>query len=134
MLPSFNYKKQESRLFGKVLRPLIELEAYSEVTNDWVVLENVLADTGADISMLPRIMGEALIGDITKGKKAQVKGIVPRARMNVYMHTLKFRLNSKRFNLPVAITDSDEVPMVLGRVKGLDLFNAIFKKGKVLQL
>lgn len=133
-MPSFNYKKQESRLFGKVLRPLIELEAYSEVTNDWVVLENVLADTGADISMLPRIMGEALIGDITKGKKAQVKGIVPRARMNVYMHTLKFRLNSKRFNLPVAITDSDEVPMVLGRVKGLDLFNAIFKKGKVLQL
>jgi len=133
-LPSFNYKKQESRLFGKVLRPLIELEAYSEVTNDWVVLENVLADTGADISMLPRIMGEALIGDIMQGKKAQVKGIVPRARMNVYVHTLKFRLNSKRFNLPVAITDSDEVPIVLGRVKGLDIFNANFKKGKVLQL
>jgi len=134
LLPSFNYKKQESRLFGKVLRPLIELEAYSEVTNDWVVLENVLADTGADISMLPRIMGEALIGDIMQGKKAQVKGIVPRARMNVYVHTLKFRLNSKRFNLPVAITDSDEVPIVLGRVKGLDIFNANFKKGKVLQL
>ena len=133
-MPSFNYKKQESRLFGKVLRPLIELEAYSEVTNDWVVLENVLADTGADISMLPRIMGEALIGDIMQGKKAQVKGIVPRARMNVYVHTLKFRLNSKRFNLPVAITDSDEVPIVLGRVKGLDIFNANFKKGKVLQL
>ena len=133
-MPSFKYKKQESRLFRKVLRPLIELEAYSEVTNDWVVLENVLADTGADISMLPRIMGEALIGDITQGKKAQVKGIVPRARMNVYVHTLKFRLNSKRFNLPVAITDSDEVPIVLGRVKGLDIFNANFKKGKVLQL
>lgn len=133
-MPSINYKKQESRLFGKVLRPLIELEAYSEVTNDWVVLENVLADTGADISMLPRIIGEALIGDIRQGKKAQVKGIVPRARMNVYIHTLKFRLNSKRFNLPVAITDSDEVPVVLGRVKGLDMFKASFKKGKVLQL
>ncbi len=133
-MPSFNYKKQESKLFGKVLRPLIELEAYSEVTNDWVVLENVLADTGADISMLPRIIGEALIADITRGKKAQVKGIVPRVRMNVYIHNLRFRLNSKLFNLPVAITDSDEVPVVLGRVKGLDLFNANFKKGKVLQL
>ncbi len=54
--------------------------------------------------------------------------------MNVYIHALKLRLNSKQFNLPVAITDSDEVPPVLGRVKGLDLFNAYFKKGKVLQL
>ncbi len=133
-MPSFGYKKRESRLFGKVLRPLIELEAYSVVTNHWLILENILADTGADISMLPKIMGEALVGDITRGKKAQIKGIVPRAGMNVYIHTLKFRLNSKQFNLPVAITDSDEVPPVLGRFKGLDLFNACFKKGKVLQL
>ena len=133
-MPSFNYKKQESGLFGKVLRPLIELEAYSEVTDDWLILENVLADTGADISMLPKSIGEALVGEITDGRRAQIKGVVPGARVNVYIHLLKFRLNSKQLNLPVAITDSDGVPPILGRVKGLDLFSALFKKGKVLQL
>lgn len=133
-MPSFKYKKQESGLFRKILRPVIELEAYSGVTNDWLVLQNILADTGADISMLPRSLGEALVLDITRAKKAQIKGVVPEARVNVYIHTLKFKLNSKQFNLPVAIADSDNVPPILGRVKGLDLFNANFRKGKVLQL
>jgi len=132
-LPSFKYKKQESGLFRKVLRPVIELEAYSEVTNDWLVLQNILADTGADISMLPRSLGEALVLDITRAKKVQIKGVVPEARVNVYIHTLKFKLNSKQFNLPVAIADSDNVPPIFGRVKGLNLFSANFKKGKVLQ-
>ena len=133
-MPSFNYKKQKSGLFGNVLRPIIELEAYSQVIDDWLVLENILADTGADISMLPRSIGEALVADITQARKAQIKGVVPRARVNVYIHTLKFRLNSKHFNLPVAIADSDSVPPILGRIKGLDLFNANFKKGKFLRL
>jgi len=133
-LPSFKYKRQESGLFRKILRPVIELEAYSEVTNDWLVLQNILADTGADISMLPRSLGEALVLNITRAKKVQIKGVVPEARVNVYIHTLKFKLNSKQFNLPVAIADSDNVPPIFGRVKGLDLFSANFKKGKVLQL
>jgi len=133
-LPSFRYKKQESGLFRNVLRPVIELEAYSEITNDWLMLENVLADTGADISMLPRSIGEALVSDIKEAVKAQIKGVVPQARVNVYIHALKFKLNSKQFSLPVAIADSDNVPPILGRVKGLDLFNANFKKGKMLEL
>lgn len=133
-MPSFKYKKQESGLFGKVPRPVIELEAYSEIIDDWIVLENVLADTGADISMLPRSIGEALVLDITRAKKARIKGVVPEATVNVYIHTLKFKLNSKQFVLPVAIADSGNVPPIFGRVKGLDLFNAIFKKGRILQL
>ncbi|MGH9876717.1 MAG: hypothetical protein ACRD5H_03700 [Nitrososphaerales archaeon] len=133
-MPSFNYRKQRSRLFGKVFRPLIELEAYSEVANDWLILENILADTGADVSMLPKSIGEALVQDIERGKRTQIKGVVPGAKLNVYIHNLRFRLNSKQFYLPVAIADSDAVPPILGRAKGLDLFNAIFKKGKILQL
>ena len=70
--------------------------------------------------MLPRSMGEALIGDITQGKKAKVKGVVRRARVNVYIHTLKFMLNSTQFNLPVAIATTDKAPPILGRVKGLE--------------
>lgn len=133
-MPSFKYKKQESGLFGKILRPIIDLEAYSEVANDWLVLENLLADRGADISMLPKSIGEALVLDITEGKKVQIKGVVPAARVNVYIHTLRFKLNAKQFNLPVAIADSDHVPPIFGRVKGLDLFNAKFRKGKLLQI
>ncbi len=133
-MPSFNYKKQDSGLFGKVLRPVIQLEAYSRIANDWLAFENILADTGADISMLPRSIGEELVGDITQGKKVQIRGVVPKARLNVYIHNLKFRLNSTQFVLPVAIATTDKVPPILGRVRGLDLFNANFRKGRILKI
>ena len=42
----------------------------------------------------------------------------------------EFRLNGKEFELPVAISDSNDVPPILGRTKGLDLFDANFSKGE----
>jgi len=133
-LPSFEYKEQESLIFGKVLRPLITIEAYSSSKNKWFVIENVLADTGADISILPRDIGEALISDVTHGTIQEIKGIVPFARLTVFIHSLKFRINGKEFELPVAIADSHDLPPILGRVRGLDIFNISFQKGKKIEM
>ena len=133
-MPSFDYKEQESGIFGKVLRPLIDFEAYSVVRNKWMIVENVLADTGADVSILPKDLGEALVGDLTKGELTEIKGIVPYAKLIVYIHNLKFKINSTEFELPVAIADSNDLPPILGRVKGLDLFDANFEKGKMINL
>jgi len=133
-LPSFDYKEQNSDIFGKVLRPLIKLEVYSFTRNKWLELKDVLADSGADLSILPRDIGEALLEDITKGKIAEVKGVISYAKLTVFINTLKFRINSKEFELPVAIADSDDVLPILGRVKGLDLFNVNFSKGKTVSL
>jgi hypothetical protein len=129
-LPSFKYKKQESRIFGEVFRPLIKLEIYSELKKKWLTIQNVLADTGADLSIMPRDIGEALLQDISKGKIEEIKGIVPFARLIVYIHKLKFKINGIIFRLPVAIAESSDVPPILGRVKGLDLFKVVFDKGK----
>lgn len=133
-MPSFDYKEQNSDIFGKVLRPSIKLEVYSFTRNKWLELTDVLADSGADLSILPRDIGEALLKDMTKGKIAEVKGVIPYAKLTVFINTLKFRINSKEFELPVAIADSDDVLPILGRVKGLDLFNVNFSKGKTVSL
>jgi hypothetical protein len=133
-LPSFDYKEQESLIFGKILRPLIDIEIFSEIEKDWIKIKEVLADTGADISIIPRSTGELILHDITKGKIHEIKGIVPFARLIVYIHNLKFRINGKKFELPVAIADSSYVPPILGRVKGLDLFNVNFKKGRKVSI
>jgi hypothetical protein len=133
-LPSFDYKEQESLIFGKILRPLIDIEIFSEIEKDWIKIKEVLADTGADISIIPRSTGELILHDITKGKIHEIKGIVPFARLIVYIHNLKFRINGKKFELPVAIADSSDVPPILGRVKGLDLFNVNFKKGRKVSI
>ena len=122
----FEYTEKESGIFGDVLRPLIEVEIKGD-TLEWIKIENALADTGADISVLPRDVGDLLIEDVTRG-------IVPYAKLIVYIHQLKFRLNGKEFELPVAISDSNDVPPILGRVNGLDLFDANFLKGEKVKL
>ena len=133
-MPSFDYKEQESLIFKKVLRPLITIEAYSQIKNKWFIVENILADTGADISILPREIGETLVDDVTTGISQEIKGVVPFAKLIAYIHNLKFRINGKEFELPVAIADSFDVPPILGRVKGLDLFDADFKKGQKVNI
>lgn len=129
-MPSFDYKEHESDLLGKVFRPLIDLEIYSTIEKDWIKVKNVLVDTGADISILPKNSGELILTDITKGKIYEVKGVVPYAKVVVYIHSIRFRIDMKEFELPVAIADSDDVLPILGRIKGLDLFDITFNKGK----
>jgi len=131
---TFNYKEGKSDLFTKVKRPLIDIEAFSENRNIWVLLYEVLADTGADISIFPRIIGRLIFNDITDGKQIEIRGVVPYSRLICYLHKVKVRINGRNFTMPVAVADSDDAPLILGRVNGLDLFDASFLKGKKVKI
>jgi hypothetical protein len=130
----FPYKEEKSDIFKTVKRPRIKLKVFSQTEKEWVLIDEVLADTGADFSVLPRYIGEMLVKDITKGKYIEIKGVVPGVRLIAYIHNLKIRINEKEFEAPVALADSDDVPMIFGRIKGLDLFDANFLKGEKLRL
>lgn len=126
----FPYKEKESGIFGKTKRPLIDLYLFSQIKKRWLFLAEVLADTGADISILPRTIGESLVRDIKRGRYLEIRGITPGAYTEVFIHHLRCKIGMVEFEAPVAIADSDDVPPILGRFKGLDLFEAIFYKGK----
>ncbi|MFZ5800603.1 MAG: hypothetical protein ACOY3D_04390 [Candidatus Omnitrophota bacterium] len=131
---TFPYKEKESGIFGKTKRPLIDLHIFSESKKNWLFLAEVLADTGADISILPRTIGESLVKDIKSGRYLEIRGITPGAYAEVFIHHLTCKIARLKFNAPFAIADSDDVPPILGRVKGLDLFEATFYKGKETRL
>ena len=97
--------------------------------NIWIPLYEVLADSGADVSILPRFVGRLIVEDITNGKQIEIRGIVPYSKLICYIHELRFKIDDKEFKLPVAIADSDNVPIILGRVNGLDLFRCTFDNG-----
>ena len=128
----FSYTEKESRIVGSILKPLINIEIFSK-DGLWYGLDEVLVDTGADITLIPKDIGEALVGDIAKGRKASIKGITP-FELTVYIHSLKVRVANKEFETKVAIAVSDGVPAVLGRFEALDIFKAGFIKGKELIL
>jgi hypothetical protein len=130
----FPYRKEESDVFKIVKRPRIKIKIFSEVTNDWEVIDEVLADTGADFCVLPRFMGNLLVEDITRGKYIEIKGVVPGVRLIAYLHRLRIRIREREFTAPVALADSDDVPPIFGRVRALDLFNANFLKGEKVKM
>jgi len=130
----FPYVEEESKVFNKVKRPKISIDFLSKVDGEWLTLDDVLADTGADVSMLPRYIGELAVGDITTGKYVEIKGIEPSAMLSAFIHELKARIKDKEFELPVAIADSNDVPSVLGRIKGLDIFDANFIRGDKIKI
>jgi hypothetical protein len=90
-------------------------------------------DTGADLSVLPYSQGLIFIENIESGKRTEVSGIVPYAKLTVYLHDLKLRVDGEEFKAPILIAESDDVPPILGRVKAIDQFLAEFDKGKELR-
>ena len=129
----FSYKAKESRIIGSILlKPFIEIEIFSK-NELWYGLDEVLVDTGADITLIPKYIGEEVVNEIKSGEKAFLKGISP-IELAVYIHRLKLKVANREFETKVAIAESDEVPAILGRFEALDNFNAEFSKGKELSL
>ena len=125
-MPSFKYKEGKSSLFGIIKRPLIALEIYSAKLHRWIFFKEVLADTGADMCLLPRFMGNLLLDDITKGDYKRIRGVVPNTFLNGFIHRLKIKIGNEEFTAHVFIADSEDVTPIFGRSNALDLFKACF--------
>jgi len=134
MEKEFDYKQEESDVFGSIKRPRTEIQIFSKKKNRWVWVDEVLADTGADFCVLPRYLGNFFVEDITTGKYVEIKGVVPGTRLIAYIHQLKIKIADRELETYIAIADSDDVPSIFGRVKGLDEFDAKFLKGEKVKL
>lgn len=132
-MPSFRYQEGKSSLFETIKRPVIELEIYSQKQQKWLHFEKVLADTGADICLLPRFIGNLLVEDIIQGVFKKIRGVVPNTFLEGYIHQLKIKIADKELIAPVFIADAEDVTPIFGRVNALDLFKAEFD-GKITKL
>jgi len=130
----FRYKEEESRTFGVVKRPRMSLRIFSRTRSIWILTKDVLIDSGADSTVLPRSIGELLVEDITSGKYSEIKGVVPGSVLIAYIHDLRIKVGEREFRAPVAIADSNDVPSIFGRIDSLDLFDANFLKGEKVKL
>ena len=125
-MPSFKYQEGKSSLFGTIKRPFVAFEIYSTKLHRWIAFKEVLADTGADICLLPRFMGNLIVEDVTTGLHKRIRGVVPNTYLSGFIHDLRIRIRDKEFTAPVFIADSEDVTPILGRAKAMDLFKVFF--------
>jgi len=125
--------QQEHHLFGKINRPVVTLAVYSVRFGRWLKIGNVLADTGADISVVPLPIGQILTYDIEKGIPMYVGGVLSSyAAVNAFVHRIKARIGDYTFEMPVAVSLSSVIPPILGRQEAIDRFTVSFIYGKEL--
>ena len=130
----FPYHFEHSDLLGRVRRPLLTISIFSQRFNEWIEIQNLLADTGADLTLLPSHLGELLLPDITDAKTGVVRGVVPGRGLRIYLHRLPLKIGGRFFRSTIGIANSTSVPALLGRYQALDHFAPVYRRGKTLVL
>ncbi|MCL4871190.1 MAG: hypothetical protein KJ063_19695 [Anaerolineae bacterium] len=106
------------------------LDLYSQFFRRWFRLSDVLIDTGADLSVIPLRLGEALVPDVELRTPLYLGGAVLQdTPFNAYIHTIEARLGSFQFPMPVAIALTQTPPVIFGRLQALDRFHVTFDHG-----
>ena len=132
---TFPYLEQEHPIFGKVTRPFIKLSLYSGHFSQWLSVKKVLADTGADISVIPLPLGQLLVSEVELGQPIQLGGMLSSNLMiNAFVHQIEAKIGNYTFEMPVAISTSSTIPPIFGRQKALDRFKVSFVHGSEIIL
>lgn len=87
----------------------------------------MIVDSGADISLIPRSLGEFLHLKLDEGKIKELRGI-GEAAIPYVTKKLTIQIGKTEFQSRVGITLIEEVPFILGRLDVFDAFNIEFKQ------
>ena len=130
---TFPYGERAHPLFEHITRPFITLHLHSTLFDQWLTLNDILADTGADISVIPLPLGQIFVDNIEHGQPIQLGGSVSSTTMfNAFVHRIRARLGEHTFDMPLAIATSLNIPPIFGRREALDRFAVHFNKGREL--
>jgi len=123
---SFKYQRERSKLLGIILRPIAEV--YFEDAGGREIRTLMYIDSGADISLIPKALGETLGLELEKEDIKEITG-VGNARIPVIIKKVKMRIGNVEFEARVAWALEEGVPPLLGRLNVFDRFDINFREG-----
>jgi len=89
------------------------------------------ADSGADITILPKSVCEILGLRLQDGQESVVTG-VGGEEIKIFIHKIAVRIGDEEFEVRVGFAKREDIPYLLGRTDILNHFNILFKKDKVV--
>jgi len=123
----FDFRKEESKLFGPVLRPVARIIL---INGEESFAEHLYVDSGADITLIPKSVGDAVGFVVEKTDQiTEIKGIGERG-VPIIIKKLKIKIGEKIFDARVAWALIEEVPLLLGREDVFNLFDISFLKNR----
>lgn len=94
------------------------------------VPENLYVDSGADITLIPKSVGDLLGFKIKPDDKiTEIKGICERG-VPILIKKIKLKIGETMLEARIAWALVEEVPMLLGRIDIFTFFEICFQKNK----
>ena len=120
----FAFRRESSDLFGPIWRPVARVNVIHRRRR---VPQLFYVDSGADITLIPKSVGDLLGLTLTSPKQVrEIKGIGERG-VPIVIRRLQLQVGSKVFRARVAWCLLEEVPMLLGRMDCFRLFEITFR-------
>lgn len=124
----FPYKKEPSRTFGVIDRPVIEAFLKTKEAKWFKVFP--YTDSGADFTIFPKSVCKVLGLKLKKGQKSFIGGISGRP-LTVHIHRVEMKIGDKEFSCRAGFAMKEDISYLLGRMDVLDHFDIRFEKDRV---
>lgn len=128
---SFPFKQERSSIFGQIRRPMAQVYIWNRKENVWRLV-NMIVDTGADYTILPKFLAQIL--DINLKKDCRVistEGVG--GKQSVFLAKDKVRAKIGQFErlIPLGFLNDNYIPPLLGRQEFFETFRVVFDKFQV---
>jgi hypothetical protein len=120
----YQLRKERTRHFGILLRPVVEVILHGGVT----VKEIFYVDSGADITIIPRSVGELLQLELVENEIIDLSGI-GEGKISVAIKSINMEIAGARFKSRIGWALTEKVPLLLGRLDVFDRFRISFEIG-----
>src|SRR3989338_502234 len=124
----FKFREGHSRIFGKILRPFADVILQNEGKE---LLYHMIVDSGADLTLIPKSVGDYLGFKIDNDSIKEVKG-VGEQNVQIVLKKINLQIGNKKIEADIALCLIEEVPLVLGRKDVFDNFEITFKDNKTV--
>jgi hypothetical protein len=131
MQVEFPFVTQRANVVDYISRAFAEITLVGEVNK---ITEWFFIDSGADVSLITRSMGEVLGFKLKEGEEIKQLVGVGIGTIPYVLRKVKMKIGEMEFDARIAWSLVEDAPLVLGRLDVFDKFDILFKEreGKVI--
>lgn len=123
----FDFRDESSGLFGKIKRPVAKITLINKHKK---IPQIFYVDSGADITLVPRSIGEILEFDNPNPSEIiDIKGIGEKG-VPMVLRRLTIQLGDIKIDSRIGWALIEDVPLLLGREDFFKYFDVVFSKNK----
>lgn len=122
-----HFKNIGKTKLGVIWRPFINVSLLSKKKQEWWPIE-MLVDSGADYTMLPRRYAENLGIDLNINCSTITTSGIGGAETVYIYNNMEIKIGDWQRKIPIGFLERDDIPALLGRLKCLEVLEIIFKQ------